>query len=201
MESIRSARRSFDCGLYIVKSVWARYVSIEGVEYIEALSNWPGPGFYRIFDPRSLPNVNAVYVLEDHLGVRILVCANDSNPPTNEKINPGSWWRLCPGWNGKSQLYASSDGLKIRRVKLGSRAGSEVLCPELVGSSKFQLFHDSFFKLWPIIADRDCKLLPFRINGPDVTGYSFCWFQGLIHMQVHRKGPSVISTSIPDPDL
>lgn len=31
-------------------------------------------------------------------------------------------------------------------------------------------------------------MVPFRINGPGVTGYSFCWSEGLYYLHTHYIG-------------
>jgi hypothetical protein len=66
--------------------VWARYTLFEGVRYISSLTNdqpaKDDPGFGLVFEPMPNLDGNTIYLAEDHLGVRALLCTSSSKTPT-----------------------------------------------------------------------------------------------------------------------
>ncbi|KAK4225406.1 hypothetical protein QBC38DRAFT_501374 [Podospora fimiseda] len=170
-------------------SIWATHVLIDGVKYVKALSNFPLIGFYMIYNHRGSPTVNTVYTLQDHLGVRKLVFGNNANPPTNQNTDPGAWW-YSKEWIDESRLWALSDGVKIRRIESGrfDEIKPQLLFPELILSTKLHSYCQ--IPLFTREGQR-CRFVPLMMNGPDVTGYSFCWCKGsLIDIKVQRIGES-----------
>jgi len=103
-------RQAADCCVSTSEPVWASYVSLHGIRYVASLSNQPGPGFRKVFDVATMPRAAAVYLLEDHLGVRQVVFSatnEPSNLPFFSHGKPGPWWRVlapCP-----EQLEGKSD--------------------------------------------------------------------------------------------
>ena len=103
-------RQGADCYVSTSEPVWASYVSLHGIRYVASLSNQPGPGSRKVFDVARMPRPAAVYLLEDHLGVRQVVFSptgEPSNLPSFSHGKPGPWWRVlapCP-----EQLEGKSD--------------------------------------------------------------------------------------------
>jgi hypothetical protein len=86
--------------------VWARYTLFEGVRYISSLTNEQpaknDPRARLVFEPMPDLADTTIYLAEDHLGVRELICAASSKPPT-VKERPTIWWRsvVVPGSDPK----------------------------------------------------------------------------------------------------
>lgn len=82
------------CTIEPLKSVWADYFCIDGVEYITRLSNTPKPGSRLLWDAPSKREKNFLYISEDHVGVRQVI--NDSIDLPHEDQNNSEWWRTLP---------------------------------------------------------------------------------------------------------
>ncbi|CAK7200232.1 hypothetical protein SEUCBS139899_002923 [Sporothrix eucalyptigena] len=114
-------------------SVWASYIYMDGARYISNLSTSPPSNsstfFIRVIDGSKVTDESALYVLEDHLGIRQLVHGGpdyDLTPlqETTHSI-PDScnnlWWRTLAAIKGSPsghRLSVQSDGVKIRRIML-----------------------------------------------------------------------------------
>lgn len=111
--------------LDMTRGIWAHYMHIEGVRYIERLTNTapadePGcdnaPVATRLVDGSKVSDNTVLYVLEDHLGIRHLVAATPerdlsaltaASVDTAEERN-NMWWRTVPIQQG-DVLRALSD--------------------------------------------------------------------------------------------
>lgn len=76
----------------ISAKVWARFVFVEGVRYIASLSNEPSSGGELIYTPTPQRILDALYLCEDHLGVRRVVLANCEETERTSECS-GVWWR------------------------------------------------------------------------------------------------------------
>lgn len=100
-------RGSADCAVDTSRSIWAGYVNVDGVRYLTSLSNKEGHRLECILGAHQ--RFNAVYVLEDHVGIRRIEFARpDSNvdTPTLEDALMEGWWRTLPA---SRVLRATSD--------------------------------------------------------------------------------------------
>ena len=105
---------SSDCCVDMSKDVWARYVHIDGIRYLAALSNRQevaGIHSCKLVDAGSVSQSTVLYILEDHLGVRQLVLTGPNASvklPSSDNARPGPWWRVlaqCPErLEGKSDV-------------------------------------------------------------------------------------------------
>jgi hypothetical protein len=97
MEALWEARASFDCRVDVSKGIWAKYVCIDGIRYLAALSNdedGAGPNSYKLVDADRASRSSALYVLEDHLGIRHLVFVapgESARLPSFDNAKPGPW--------------------------------------------------------------------------------------------------------------
>lgn len=82
-------RCSSDCCVDISASIWARFVLIDGVNYIANLANTPviGHGDQQIFDANELLSTEILYVSEDHLGIRQTLFAAAKNSVSCAELN------------------------------------------------------------------------------------------------------------------
>jgi hypothetical protein len=104
-------RQGADCAVSTSEPVWASYIFLHGIRYVASLSNQPSPGSRKVFDVATMPRAAAVYLLEDHLGVRQVVFSatgEPSNLPSFSHGKLGPWWRVlapCPErLEGKSDV-------------------------------------------------------------------------------------------------
>lgn len=109
----RDALKSYDRMIDVSLDVWARYICIDGVRYVAALSNEDdGRGDMSIISTGGiaddkLPRINTIYVLENHMGLRQVIFATSkelSKLPTLEDAQPGFWWRTISMESRKLQV-------------------------------------------------------------------------------------------------
>lgn len=107
------SRSSSNCEVDISLGVWARYIHIDGVRYIADLSNEADPSKRTmLLNACEASEVDVLYSLEDHLGIRQLVfsCQGGrvkllSSPSKSRK--GALWWRTLG--LGSRKLAAMSD--------------------------------------------------------------------------------------------
>ncbi|KAK4041709.1 hypothetical protein C8A01DRAFT_14573 [Parachaetomium inaequale] len=196
-ETLWAARESYDCCVDMSKDVWARYVHIDGIRYLAALSNHQkGAGIHscKLVDAGSVSQSTMLYILQDHLGVRQLVLIGPNASvklPSSNTAKPGPWWRVsskCP-----ERLEGKSDGLKLRSIGpptlLAFIEQPYMLWPLPLQPSDIESL--GFTSLAPLKPDRpleQSQMLPFTLNDPQVTGYSACWSNRLLRLHAHRDG-------------
>ncbi len=107
-------RSSVDCEVDISRGVWVRYICIDGARYIADLSNTakPGSGSTEVLSLCNVSEINVLYSLEDHLGIRRLVFSSrkdEAELPSFRGNEKGSslWWQTIP--LGSKELEAISD--------------------------------------------------------------------------------------------
>lgn len=80
-----------DFRIELSKPVRARYASLDGVSYIVSLANEPSSGNVVPISLSGAP-IRAVFVAEDHLGVREVLFTGPSGMVQGHP-RPGLWWR------------------------------------------------------------------------------------------------------------
>ncbi|KAK0672687.1 hypothetical protein QBC41DRAFT_313154 [Cercophora samala] len=177
------------------QSIWVRYIDIGGYKYVCELSNRRcGRHSQMLHDPETAPHPIILYVLEDHLGVRDLLFQSTENSRMNllsEHHEPGSWWRTIPS---PHKLHVEYDGVKLRRIEnvptfssnLHNMTLSVPLPLDEVAALK--LHCRPLAPLEPEAPLESLQMVPFRVNGPGITGYSFCWSEGLYYLHTHYQG-------------
>ncbi|KAK4204927.1 hypothetical protein QBC40DRAFT_74899 [Triangularia verruculosa] len=194
--------------LWMRKPIWALYIDIGGVEYIYDLKQTDETDKYKhggeqrdyrqILDPAT-STADTLYVLEDHLGVRSMVLSNSQDRKIHDHSTPavsedGTWWRVIsplPPW-----LYMDYDDLKLRKVYPETPfTHPDLLWSVQVSPSRPETgplgFHNmaQFKREEPPLTV--FQMVPFQINGPDITGYSFCWSDGFLYLHTHHEGDGV----------
>jgi len=102
---------STDSLVELSSDIFARYVGIEGVLYVQSLYNAPslgGEGGIRIFQARQGRAVRSVYVRYDHLGVRGVYF----DLPRGELLRSrtrGVWWTEVSRETGILRVTAKTD--------------------------------------------------------------------------------------------
>lgn len=87
--------RANDSRFTVSKDVWATYVYIDGTEYVSSLSNLRSDKARLVLQAASTCPDNAIYILEDHLGIRRVEIS--SNPPKlADPSDRSMWWRSLP---------------------------------------------------------------------------------------------------------
>lgn len=100
------------CCVRASTKIWARYVDVQGIEYISSLtdhcSSQSAERHKLIFDSDLEQPVNVVYVGKDHLGIRRLVFDSVGHTP-NVEIAPGVWWETLQIPDADSNISWDTD--------------------------------------------------------------------------------------------
>ncbi|KAJ3517992.1 hypothetical protein NM208_g14628 [Fusarium decemcellulare] len=92
-------------------SIWAHFLEIEGVQYIQSLQTEPIDDDDVLICTPDAQRVENIYVGSDHLGVRKILFGNQYLPTGYHE--PGIWWSILPA---DRRLNISRDGIKIREI-------------------------------------------------------------------------------------
>ncbi|KAM0417216.1 hypothetical protein ACHAPT_012793 [Fusarium lateritium] len=153
------------------EAVWARYIDIDGVEYLKTVSHERHAGARLLWDKPNCPTGHVLYVAEDHLGIRQITNSPELTKPAESKAY-STWWRTVPG------------------VKLRTFSATPLL-PEIMWPYPMTPDEMNGMSLYYTMLDRDAKMLPVDINAPDTVGYSIGWRYGCAYLHVHRRGESL----------
>ncbi|KIH91072.1 hypothetical protein SPBR_01434 [Sporothrix brasiliensis 5110] len=183
-------RNSSNVELDMTRDIWAHYMYIEGVRYIERLTNTPpadddgprydnAPAVARLVDERKVSDYTILYVLEDYLGIRQLVAATskrDLSALTVASVNTADgrdnmWWRMVPIQQGEV-LRAVTDSVVWRAP----------MTPSRIAAMRFVDYAPSgrMDKEWG-----DWHMESTVLNAPRVVGYSAFWFGHLLGLRAH----------------
>ncbi|RSL85538.1 hypothetical protein CEP51_003258 [Fusarium floridanum] len=198
--------------------VRARYVYIDGIRYVESLSSSPWAQGELVVDPATSSNIDAIHLLEDHIGVRQILFSSTEHSQKLESLlsTPvrGAWWRSIPF--STTVFYASFDGVKLRGIKVDERGPRPVPSAAMQEKSTFKDVvwsrpmypaHEPELRYWDLNSweieeEARNEMVPtwnpwtrfrFRIasfdcNDPAVTGYSVCFMSGIRGIYAHREG-------------
>ncbi|KAK4204915.1 hypothetical protein QBC40DRAFT_327419 [Triangularia verruculosa] len=194
MQGLYTTHHQPDGVLDFSQAIWARYADIGGFGYIHELSTTGGPCFRKLYDPEITPKLGALYVLEDHLGVRDLLLRDPEGNRTESSpscYQPGSWWRTI---TNPQKLKVEHDGVKVRKIEdelnntsnLRNVTFSRPMPPGEITALEQHCRH--LTALRPGTPLESLQMVPFHINGPGVYGYSFCWSYGLVYFHAHCEG-------------
>lgn len=126
------ARCSRDCDVDISLGIWVDYVYIDGIRYISHLSSHAGPSSTaRQLVHAGAPRATALYVLEDHLGIRELVFSEKEEYRPTPRPRSGLRWRTVPLTSERVKMksdvsLASQEGAYINRSKRVSNSAMSV---------------------------------------------------------------------------
>ncbi|KAI1758868.1 hypothetical protein GGR53DRAFT_515636 [Hypoxylon sp. FL1150] len=188
-------RCSADCRVTLSAGVWARYVSIGGVDYIADLTSTPvnGHGYKQIFDAKSPLPIDQLYVSEDHLGTRQIFFSRTEDPippqlpkpPISGHHRQESWWRTIKP--SSDIIQAKSDGLKIRRIGYDTPLESVLWAAPMPSCDAQSLYYHSLAPSSTDMTDSLYRLTSFPCNDHGNTGYSAYWNGRLMALYAHRK--------------
>ncbi|KJR82110.1 uncharacterized protein SPSK_03143 [Sporothrix schenckii 1099-18] len=210
--------RSCSAELDLSLGIWAHYMFIDGVRYVERLTRVPPtPNVgqtdrttcLKLLDSDSVYAKNIIYALEDHLGVRQIVFASRDEDLSrlsddvqtakkSDHVN-NSWWRTVKLGPGR-RLQVWSDGLKIRYV--------EAVPHNNDGENDNDLPLAKFVWRVPMRTTKNLTHVPpttrndrndyssrqmmsIACNTPDITGYSAFWSNKentIIALHAHHDG-------------
>lgn len=127
-------RNSCSVQLDMSQGIWARYVFIDGVRYIEQLARTPPPDkeeglgrnaslyWCKVLDGRAACRKTQMFTLVDHLGIRQVFFGEADKTyedyadyHTTPSLTPDAWWRTVT-LRPHDNIRAYSDKIKIRAV-------------------------------------------------------------------------------------
>ncbi|KAL6354283.1 hypothetical protein LRP88_11609 [Fusarium phalaenopsidis] len=207
------------CDIYnrIDMNVRARYIYIDGVRYVESLSSSPFAEGELVVDLAASSTIDAIHVLEDHIGVRrILVSSTEHSQKLESLLSTpvkDAWWRNIPF--STTVFYANFDGVKLRGIKTDGRGPRPVPSAAMQGKSTAEdvawprplypanepVLQYLNLNTWEIEEERrNAEITPwtpftryrfrtvsFDCNDPAVTGYSVCFKSGIRGIYAHRE--------------
>ncbi|KAK7422273.1 hypothetical protein QQZ08_009579 [Neonectria magnoliae] len=97
------------CTVDVSKDVWVTYVEIQGINYVNTMSNRPSPGAQLVWNATPIPLDGFFYVLEDHLGIR-RVTSGVGTPLCGER-DKSTRWRTIPFWSKQDVQFRSDASL------------------------------------------------------------------------------------------
>ncbi|RSL44389.1 hypothetical protein CEP54_014708 [Fusarium duplospermum] len=187
--------QALDCELDVSMPVWARYTSIDGIRYVESLSNTGDSHSVLLLGADRAPRTEFLYVLEDHLGIRQVVFASFEHAlklsAFLSKPKNDAWWQTVPITDEK--LLIKTDGFKLRFIIAPSTQNIQD-APTVTWPKPMAPYQE------PMLADtakhivkseiRDLSRFHFRnmsveFNDPAITGYSICWANGIRGIHAH----------------
>jgi hypothetical protein len=189
------------CFISLSTKLWVRYILLEGVRYIQSITNEQPPdgsaAVQLAYDPTS---VAAMFVAEDHLGVRDLLFTPSSERPAIEEQS-NVWWRTVRDPNAMLEAKTNVSTFLYRQfLHLTSIQGARLLSLTSPAESRaaklMQLMSwttPPFERLWYYPCDCLLRLsnsdliqmTAVRVNDPGVTGYSVCCTLDLLAVHAH----------------
>lgn len=202
-------RHTCSAQLDLRRDIWAHYMFIDGVRYVERLTHAPGSHgpdsrtcvqILQGVEPGTLAlqKKTVVYVLEDHLGVRQLVFATPEDDFSTLALGNvrEPWWRTVSFLPGQ-QLRALSDDLKIRNVRAVAVAAHDP--DKVVNKRALPMFWRvptapsaasvAKVRLMPDFGSGSAYFMDsMTCNEPGITAYSaFWWDDKLVAFHAHRR--------------
>ncbi|KAI8963384.1 hypothetical protein F5Y11DRAFT_319646 [Daldinia sp. FL1419] len=161
--------------------IWVRYVEFEGVKYIATLTNGPCTNGTLLI---TYSEVNDIYILEDHLGIRQIHFIFPAHIP----LIPGTWWRTLSRSSNMqdTNLQGKTDGFKLRDLtwsNVNYTQRSRRLAWDILPLPASTIRYHGF-------GGMALRMASVPYNTLTVTGYSFCWNDQLRSIHAHTKGSS-----------
>ncbi|KAF5009400.1 hypothetical protein FDECE_4377 [Fusarium decemcellulare] len=160
-------------------SIWAHFLEIEGVQYIQSLETEPIDDGDVLICTSDAQRVENIYVGSDHLGIRKILFGNQHLPTGYRE--PGIWWSILPA---NRWLKVLRDGTKIREV------GS----PEhYIWTTKetWSSIPPSLLQRFELCMDPrgNSHMRSFDCNNPRINGYSACFIEDYpVDLHCHVMG-------------
>lgn len=114
-QELTSYSHGRDSDVDLSSDVYATYVNVEGIHYVQSLDNEPGlrndGRVELLFDSKRQGDVQNVHVAYDHLGVRdvFLETPPKDRPPPLSPVTRGVWWRGLGKGSRPLRLTTKSD--------------------------------------------------------------------------------------------
>lgn len=83
------------CEIDASAKAWATYVNIDGIQYVQTISNTPIPKGEVVWDTVTPGMRDVLYLVEDHLGIRQVTTAPGAPQFPSERVK-STWWRSVP---------------------------------------------------------------------------------------------------------
>ncbi|KAH7173851.1 uncharacterized protein B0J16DRAFT_406211 [Fusarium flagelliforme] len=168
-------RRQKDWSIDLTLPVWATYTTIDGVEYVSALSNSQTTKSRRVCQDIIADKV--LYISSDHLGIRQIL--TDPSRAILDEYHPAYWQTVSV----ESQtLSFTGDGYRLREVVRPSTQ-PPVFWPSPNSPAPLTLFYPGWGE-GAVVA----RMKALSFNEPDTTGYSICWAgTEMDAIQAHRS--------------
>ncbi|KAJ4312148.1 hypothetical protein N0V84_010084 [Fusarium piperis] len=166
-----------------LEAVWAKYVEIDGVEYVKSLSNEQNPGGRLLWDKPKSPTGHVLYIAEDHLGINEITNSPKVAQPAQSRT-VSTWWRTVLA-KDSSMIDFETDGVKLRSFS------ATALLPQVQWPYPMSPDEINGMSLYYTMLNRDAKLLPVDLNTPDTIGYSVGWCYGCVYLHAHKRGESM----------
>ncbi|KAL3590745.1 hypothetical protein FPOAC2_12947 [Fusarium poae] len=158
-----------------------KYVSYEGEKYLNSLVNMP-----QRKRKRQVPI--AVYVAEDHRGIKRLIWTESEDPPRISQT-PGVFWKGLPIRNSEGLMEFYTNGALLRH--LSSRDSCVERSTRTLDSfaiPRHPLKQSRSVNLYGINNVAPRRMSIFQYNRPEITGFLVCCNPGPITLHAHTPG-------------
>ncbi|KAJ3524377.1 hypothetical protein NM208_g12079 [Fusarium decemcellulare] len=158
------------------EAAWATYADIDGIEYLTSISNVARPRSRLLWDATQ---PSAVYVAEDHLGIRHVTNSPDAQQTAKKEDAAPVWWRTIVVEQEKMLEFKSdvSSALlftlhSLMALHLGYQTPQS---PRPTAQAVLAMSHNA-------------EMVQLDLNAPGTTGYSTCWNSSLQYLHAHKPG-------------
>ncbi|KAF4449592.1 hypothetical protein F53441_7159 [Fusarium austroafricanum] len=165
-------------------------INVDGVEYVDSLSNSPNAGSRQAWEATSSAADKALYISSDHLGIRQVI--TDPDGAKLDEVYPVYWQTIS---KDNKTLTFSSDGLKLRRA-LNPSIYPRVLWPHPMKPSELDTM--AFYYAGWGEGELEARMRTLTFNEHGTTGYSLCWAGDemvSIHVHHHNQEPDTSDSS------
>ncbi|KJZ72249.1 hypothetical protein HIM_08391 [Hirsutella minnesotensis 3608] len=107
------------CTIDLTQDVYATYIDIEGILYLQSLRNTPlqDKGSSRcIYDAQQARAIRTIYIEYDHLGIRGIYFDAPNREGLSSRDCCGVWWTAVARESRLLRITTKSDGMKLRRL-------------------------------------------------------------------------------------
>ncbi|EWZ77515.1 hypothetical protein FOQG_16824 [Fusarium oxysporum f. sp. raphani 54005] len=176
-----TCKKPFQSSFTVRAPFRGNYVTYEGEVYFRSLINEP-----QRTDDWLAPL--AVYVAEDHRGVKRLIWSRYEEPPTVSCI-PGVFWKGLPIRNSEGLMEFYTNGLLLRYLSCRDsyhEYSTRTLDSFAIPRHPFKPSRSVNFHGMTDKAPRRMSI--FQYNRPEITGFSVCCNPAPITLYTHTRG-------------
>lgn len=173
--------KAFQSSFTVLVPFVANYVGFEGEAYLSSLTNEP-----QRKNGQLAPT--AVFVAEDHRGIRRLIWTVSEEPPSIG-CTPGVFWKGLPIRNSKGLMEFYNNGALLRYLSCRDS------CREWSTSNldsfaipRHPLKHARSVNLYGTNDKAPRRMSIFQYNRPEITGFSVCCNPAPIALHAHTPG-------------